>query len=73
MLLPRPLYEALPWLYGLGGVLGLLGSYHLADRLWSSVLAVFGVLAILAGLVIALRRRDFRLQKSDYGNPFDED
>jgi hypothetical protein len=70
--LPKPLYEALPWLYGLGGILSLVVSYRLTNALASGLLAVFGVLAILVGLVIALRRRDFRVQKSHYGNPFDE-
>jgi len=70
--LPKPLYEALPWLYGLGGVLSLAGSYRLTNTVASGLLALVGVLAVLAGLVLALRRRDFRLRKSEYGNPFDE-
>jgi len=73
MFLPRPVYEALPWLYGLGGVLCLLASYRLTNATLSSLLALVGVLAVIAGLVVALRRRDFREQKSNYGNPFDEE
>lgn len=73
MFLPKPLYEALPWLYGLGGVLSLAGSYRLTNAVASGLLALVGVLAVLAGLVLVLRRRDFRLRKSEYGNPFDED
>jgi hypothetical protein len=36
------------------------------------VLAAFGVIAILGGLVLALRRRDYRIQKRHYGSEFEE-
>jgi hypothetical protein len=57
----RPLYEGLPWLYIALGVGGIAVSYFVAE---SGSLAVFtgmaGVAAVLAGVVILLRRRDFR-------------
>ena len=73
MFLPRAVYEALPWLYGLAGVLCLVASYRLTNAVLSTLLALSGVFAVVAGLVLALRRRDFREQKSNYGNPFDEE
>ena len=73
MFLPKSVYEALPWLYGLAGIVSLAASYRLGGALLSSLLALVGLLAVVVGLVLALRRRDFREQKSHYGNPFDEE
>jgi LPXTG cell wall anchor motif len=39
---------------------------------WSTVLAAFGAIAILGGLVLALRRRDYRIQKRHYGSEFED-
>ncbi|MFO1378210.1 MAG: hypothetical protein U1F14_14550 [Steroidobacteraceae bacterium] len=73
MFLPKSVYEALPWLYGIAGIASLAVSYRLGSAVLSTLLALFGVFTVVAGLVVALRRRDFREQKSHYGNPFDEE
>jgi len=73
MFLPKSVYEALPWLYGIAGIVSLVVSYRLGSAVLSTLLALSGVFAVVAGLVLALRRRDFREQKSNYGNPFDEE
>ncbi len=67
--LSQPLYEGLPWIYVLGGAAGLFGSYVIPYRAWSVVIGLLGLLGILAGIVVMLRRRDFREMRSQYRNP----
>ncbi len=63
----QPLYDLLPWLYGLGG-LALLGLSYFRTRGWlSGVLALAGLAGLVWGLVIGLRRRDFRALRGEYG------
>jgi membrane associated rhomboid family serine protease len=69
-LLSRPLYEGLPWLYIVLGAVALLGSYLLAARgVLSFAVGALGLLAILAGAVVLLRRRDYRELRSHYSSP----
>jgi hypothetical protein len=68
--LSRPLYESLPWLYILGGILALAASYrHEGRGLGVTLLGLFGLFALLAGIVVLLRRRDYRELRSHYSNP----
>ena len=69
MRLSRPLYEGLPWVYIACGVAALTGSYLLSSRLLSLFLGVLGLAGLLGGSVIALRRRDFRQLRANYGDP----
>jgi hypothetical protein len=65
MWLPEPIYEALPYLYVamgaafIGGAV-YIGVYHPASPYYVAV----GVLSIVAGTVIYLRRSTARKQKS---------
>ena len=65
--LSRPLYEGLPWLYVAGGALALAGSYFCPIRALSVAIDLVGLLAIVGGIVVLLRRRDYRAMKSEYG------
>ena len=57
----RPVYEGLPWVYIMCGLLALLGSYLLAARgLLSLAVGIAGLLSLLGGIVVLLRRRDYR-------------
>jgi hypothetical protein len=67
-----PLYESLPYLYIAIGLAAVAASFAWRAADWSGVLAAFGVIAILAGLVLALRRRDYRIQKRHYGSEFED-
>ncbi len=63
----RPVYEGLPWLYITCGLLILGGSYLLAAHGVLSLLAgIVGLLLVLFGVVILLRRRDYRELRSQY-------
>ena len=66
--LSRPLYEGLPWLYVAGGAAALFGSYISPNRAASILIGVLGLLGILGGIVVLLRRRDFREMRSQYGD-----
>jgi hypothetical protein len=66
----RPVYEGLPWIYIICGVLLLVGSYLLAGYRLLSLLAGFaGLAAIVAGCVVLLRRRDYRALRAQYADP----
>ena len=66
----RPIYEGLPWLYIICGLAGLGGSYLLAARgVLSHALGLLGIVSLVAGIVVLLRRRDFRALRSQYADP----
>ncbi len=62
----RPLYESLPYAYMLIGVAALAMSFVWRVPRWSNLMAGLGLIAIVSGLVLALRRRDYRIQKRNY-------
>ncbi len=71
--LSRPLYEALPYLYIGAGIGAAAGSYFIARHPWSDILLVLAVLCVLGGLVVLLKRRDYRAKRGEYrGTPLDE-
>jgi hypothetical protein len=66
----RPVYEGLPWVYIIFGLGALLVSYLLAAHgLLSLVTGLVGIAAILGGIVVLLRRRDYRALRSRYADP----
>ena len=70
MHLSRPMYEGLPWLYIGAGLAALGGSYAVGDSHPMGLLAgVGGLTALLGGVVVLLRRRDYRDMRSQYGQP----
>jgi hypothetical protein len=73
MRLSRPVYESLPYVYMLAGVGALAVSFLWRTQGWSDLAAAFGLIALIAGLVIVLRRRDYRIQKRRYGTAFDDE
>lgn len=65
------MYEGLPWLYIAAGLAALGVSYLLeGSRAWSLVVGLAGLAALLGGVVVLLRRRDYRDLRSQYdGQP----
>jgi len=66
----RPVYEGLPWLYIICGLAALLASYQLAAYAVVSLIGgIAGLLLVLGGVVVLLRRRDYRALRSQYVDP----
>ena len=67
----RPVYEGLPWVYIILGLGALIGSYLLAARgVLSLLVGVLGLLSLVGGFVVVLRRRDYRALRSQYADPY---
>jgi Flp pilus assembly protein TadB len=73
MWLARPLYEFLPYLYMLVGLALLVAAWFIDISTLPSVFLLIGVLSIMAGLVLWLRRRDYRTRQAEYNNRSLED
>jgi Flp pilus assembly protein TadB len=66
----RPLYEGLPWIYIICGLAALIASYLLAAHAMRSLLVgMLGLVGVLGGFVLLLRRRDYRALRSQYADP----
>lgn len=64
MWLPRFLYETLPFYYlALGAVL-LAVAFYLESWYWPEICAGLGLAALVAGLVLILRRKGYRASRS---------
>jgi hypothetical protein len=67
--LSKPVYEGLPWAYMLGGMFALIVSYGQRSTLLSLLIGVPGLVALLGGIVVLLRRRDYRSMRTHYNRP----
>jgi hypothetical protein len=66
----RPVYEGLPWVYIIFGLGALIASYLVAARgVLSLSVGVLGLLCLVGGFVVLLRRRDYRALRSRYADP----
>jgi hypothetical protein len=67
MWLSKPLYEAIPYFYFFAGVSALLASIYLNYWFWPVICLIVGFTCIIGGLVVWLRRRDFRQDRPQPG------
>lgn len=62
MWVSKPIYESLPFFYLAAGVISLLASMYLNHWYWPTICFVVGIATLAWGLVLLLKRRDFRHQ-----------
>jgi len=67
--LSRPLYEGLPWFYLTLGLFALIVSYGQSSSLLSLLVGLPGFVALMAGIVVLLKRRDYRAMRTHYDRP----
>ena len=73
MYLPRGVYELLPYVYVTAGIAASVASYAGRDAPWSNAIFVVGVIGIVGGCVLILRRRSYRDDQARYDHrPLDE-
>ena len=73
MKLSRPVYESLPYAYMGLGVGALAFSFYWRTPPWSEAMIVAGILLVVGGLVLVLKRRDYRIQKRRYGHDLEDE
>ena len=66
MWISRPVYELLPYLYMVLGAALLAAAWVVQMRFWPSVFLALGALSLMAGLVLWLRRKDYRSKQAEY-------
>ena len=62
MWISKPIYESLPYLYLLIGVISLAASMYIDHWYWPSISFIIGLCALVAGMVVLLKRRDARMK-----------
>ena len=60
MWVSKPIYECLPYFYLAAGGVSLLASMYLNHWHWPTICFVVGIGTLVGGLVLLLKRRDFR-------------
>ena len=72
MWVSKPIYESLPYVYLLLGAIALGLSMYLNYWYMPTICFVVGLICLVAGLVVLLKRRDYRVtdrrvgQRQDY-------
>jgi len=65
MWIPRSLYELLPYVYMAAGAAALAAAF-VGERGPRGLLMLLGGLGLTVGLVLWMRRRDYRASQSEY-------
>lgn len=72
MWVSKPIYESLPYFYLLVGALSLGASMYVNHWHWPTICFAVGLICLVAGMVVFLKRRDYRVndrrvgQRQDY-------
>ena len=61
MWLAKPIYESLPYFYLVVGAIALAASMYVDHDYWPTISFVLGLLCLVAGIVVLLKRRDARI------------
>jgi Flp pilus assembly protein TadB len=73
MWVSRPIYESLPYFYIVSGALTLLASMYLSHWYWPTICFFVGLCSLVGGLVVLLKRRDYRQDDRSKRASFGED
>jgi len=68
MWISRPIYEILPYFYLTAGALCLGASMYVNHWHWPTICFAVGLVCLVAGLVVFLKRRDYRDTDGRTGN-----
>ena len=68
MCVSKPIYESLPYFYLTTGALSLAASMYVNHWHWPSICFTVGLLCLVAGLVVLLKRRDYRVTDQRVGH-----
>jgi hypothetical protein len=60
MWVSKPIYESMPYFYLLAGAISLGASMYINHWYWPTICFVVGLGCLVAGLVVLLKRRDYR-------------
>jgi len=60
MWVAKPIYESVPYFYLLSGAISLGASMYVNHWYWPTICFVVGLGCLVAGLVVLLKRRDYR-------------
>ncbi len=60
MWVSKPIYEGLPYFYLLAGGVTLAASMYLNHWYWPTICFTVGLMCLVGGLVVLLKRRDYR-------------
>ena len=71
MWISKPIYESLPYFYLLAGAVSLAASMYLNHWYWPTICFSLGLLCLVGGLVVLLRRRDCRTDERRNGEGHD--
>ena len=72
MWLSRPLYESVPYFYLAAGLGSLVASLYVNYWHWPLICTAVGLACLVAGLVVWLKRRDYRHSRSRANEVGDE-
>jgi membrane-bound ClpP family serine protease len=64
MWLPKPLYESIPFHYLVVGAALVVAAFYVDSGYWPEILAGIGVILLVIGSVLLLRRKGYRASKS---------
>ena len=64
MWIPKILYESIPFYYLGVGAFSIGAAFYVDSWYWAEVLAAFGLLALVIGIALLLRRKGYRSSRS---------
>jgi hypothetical protein len=64
MWLPKPLYESIPFQFVILGVAAIVAAFYVESGYWPEVFAVAGVVLLVMGVMLLLRRKGYRSSRS---------